>query len=220
MNLKVKEFSIVTRIGVALSCIVTLALGTMLISYWLSEKADSDALAINIAGSLRMQTYKVALLSQQGKSDELAEAQQQLLRSWQHPVFLRLKHEDLPLRESFRQARLSWLTLSTEISEGTLNNTKLSTMITQHVGLLEDLVSRIQSDAETKVRTLRLVQVVALFLTVILAMIVMYWLRTRVEQPLSELTRAARRIGQGDFTSRIQPQQNDELECLPAPSIR
>jgi len=87
MNLKMKEFSIVTRIGVALSCIVTLALGTMLISYWLSEKADSDALAINIAGSLRMQTYKVALLSQQGKSDELAEAQQQLLNSWQHPVF-------------------------------------------------------------------------------------------------------------------------------------
>jgi two-component system nitrate/nitrite sensor histidine kinase NarX len=214
MNLKMKEFSIVTRIGVALSCIVTLALGTMLISYWLSEKADSDALAINIAGSLRMQTYKVALLSQQGKSDELVEAQQQLLRSWQHPVFLRLKHEDQPLRESFREARLSWLTLSAQISEGKLNNVKLSTMIAEHVSLLEDLVSRIQGDAETKVRTLRLVQVVALFLTVILAMIVMYWLRTRVEQPLSELTRAARRIGQGDFTSRIQPQQNDELGVL------
>lgn len=214
MNLKMKEFSIVTRIGVALSCIVTLALGTMLISYWLSEKADSDALAINIAGSLRMQTYKVALLSQQGKSDELAEAQQQLLNSWQHPVFLRLKHEELPLRESFREARLSWLTLSAQISEGKLNNANLSIMIPQHVSLLEDLVSRIQGDAETKVRTLRLVQVVALFLTVILAMIVMYWLRTRVEQPLSELTRAARRIGQGDFTSRIQPQQNDELGVL------
>lgn len=214
MNLKMKEFSIVTRIGVALSCIVTLALGTMLISYWLSEKADSDALAINIAGSLRMQTYKVALLSQQGKSDELAEAQQQLLNSWQHPVFLRLKHEDLPLRESFRQARLSWLTLSALMSESKLSSAQLSAGITRHVGLLEDLVSRIQGDAETKVRTLRLVQIVALFLTVILAMIVMYWLKTRVEQPLSELTRAARRIGQGDFTSRIQPQQNDELGVL------
>lgn len=214
MNLKMKEFSIVTRIGVALSCIVTLALGTMLISYWLSEKADSDALAINIAGSLRMQTYKVALLSQQGKSDELVEAQQQLLRSWQHPVFLRLKHEDQPLRESFREARLSWLTLSVQISEGKLSSPELSSKITKHVSILESLVGRIQADAEAKVRKLRLVQVVALFLTVILAMIVMYWLRARVEQPLSELTRAARRIGQGDFTSRIQPQQNDELGVL------
>jgi len=127
---------------------------------------------------------------------------------------LRLKHEDLPLRESFRQARLSWLTLSALMSESKLSSAQLSAGITRHVGLLEDLVSRIQGDAETKVRTLRLVQIVALFLTVILAMIVMYWLKTRVEQPLSELTRAARRIGQGDFTSRIQPQQNDELGVL------
>ncbi|MDZ7901429.1 MAG: type IV pili methyl-accepting chemotaxis transducer N-terminal domain-containing protein [Rheinheimera sp.] len=57
------KFSIVTRIGVALALIVALALGTMIISYWISERADSDALAINIAGSLRMQTYKVVMLS-------------------------------------------------------------------------------------------------------------------------------------------------------------
>jgi two-component system nitrate/nitrite sensor histidine kinase NarX len=208
------KFSIVTRIGVALSCIVVMALSTMLISYWLSEKADSDALAINVAGSLRMQTYKVALLSQQQKPAELALVQQKLLDSWQHPVFYRMKHEKRALSESFRQARHSWVVLSPQIASGDLNGEALTTAIGKHVALLEQLVGKIQQDAEQKVRALRLVQVVALFLTVILAMVVMYWLKSRVEQPLSELTRAARRIGQGDFTSRVQAQQPDELGVL------
>lgn len=209
-----KKFSIVTRIGVALSCIVVMALSTMLISYWLSEKADSDALAINVAGSLRMQTYKVALLSQQQKPAELALAQQKLLDSWQHPVFYRMKHEKRLLSESFRQARHSWLTLSPKISSGEVAGEELTRQIASHVALLEELVGSIQQDAEQKVRALRLVQVVALFLTVILSMVVMYWLKSRVEQPLSELTRAARRIGQGDFTSRIAAGQPDELGVL------
>lgn len=209
-----KKFSIVTRIGVALSCLVALALGTMLISYWLSEKADSDALAINIAGSLRMQTYKVALLSQQQKPEELAQAQKKLLDSWHHPVFSRMKHEQQQLSESFREARLSWLNLAPKVSNGEIFGENLSREVAAHVALLEKLVGSIQQDAEQKVRALRLVQVIALFLTVMLAMVVMYWLRSRVEQPLSELTRAARRIGQGDFTSRLQPQQPDELGVL------
>lgn len=209
-----KKFSIVTRIGVALSCIVAMALSTMLISYWLSEKADSDALAINVAGSLRMQTYKVALLSQQQKPQELAEAQQKLLDSWQHPVFYRMKHEKRAMSEAFRQARHNWLALSPQISAGKLAPEQLSSELASHVAMLEQLVGSIQQDAEQKVRALRLVQVVALFLTVLLAMVVMYWLKSRVEQPLSELTRAARRIGQGDFTSRLNAGQQDELGVL------
>ena len=36
-----RQFSIVTRINIALACIVTLAVGTMLASYWLSDKTDN-----------------------------------------------------------------------------------------------------------------------------------------------------------------------------------
>ena len=57
-----RQFSIVTRINIALACIVILAVSTMLWSYWLSDKTEHDAHAVNIAGSLRMQTYRMAWL--------------------------------------------------------------------------------------------------------------------------------------------------------------
>ncbi len=80
---------------------------------------------MNIAGSLRMQTYKVALLQQQADPAVAALAQQQLLNTWQHPVFYQLKHQDAKLSELFRQARYQWLVLAGKLSQQLLSNEEL-----------------------------------------------------------------------------------------------
>ncbi|MCH8538629.1 MAG: type IV pili methyl-accepting chemotaxis transducer N-terminal domain-containing protein, partial [Alkalimonas sp.] len=215
MFIKKKGSSIITRISVALACIVSLAIITMLLSYWVSDKADSDALAINVAGSLRMQSYKVSMLSQQETDhNELQHAIQQLDASWQNPVFVRFKHEHLDIRQSYQHAFDNWQQLQPSILTGELTGTALHDALQQQVLLIEQLVNLIQQDAEQKVQALRLIQVVALFLTLLLSIIVMYWLKSRVEEPLLELTQAARRIGQGDFTSRLTPHTEDELGML------
>ena len=159
-----KKFSIVTRIGVALSCIVAMALSTMLISYWLSEKADSDALAINVAGSLRMQTYKVALLSQQQKPVQLAEAQQKLLDSWQHPVFTRFMH-NARIVAQFEAAKQHWQQLEPQLTQLSQQPAQIEQALAEQIQLLEQLVSYIQQDAEQKVRSFRTLQLVALLAT-------------------------------------------------------
>lgn len=206
------QASIVSRIGIALGIIVTLALGTMIISYWLSDRADSDALAINVAGSLRMQTYKVVLLSEQPGSEAFIVAQEKLTQSWQHPVFSHMKTADPELNLQFVKARQNWLQLAQNLP--LLTPAERFTQAQRQVDDIEVLVSTIQRDAERKVRLLRIVQIFALFTTVFLAAVVLHWLRNRVEQPLSELTRAAHRIGQGDFTCRVEPQEQDELGVL------
>ncbi len=206
------QFSIVTRIGVALALIVALALGTMIISYWISERADSDALAINVAGSLRMQTYKVAMLSASPTDPEFSKARLKLQESWRHPVFKRLNVEHNAIGSLFNQGKSAWVLLDAQLETLALDQRYL--LATSQVNLLDELVSQIQADAEYKVRLLRTVQVSALFATVLLAAIVLHWLRNRVEQPLTELTRAAHRIGQGDFTTRLVQQQPDELGVL------
>ena len=206
------QSSIVSRIGIALGIIVTLALGTMIISYWLSERADSDALAINVAGSLRMQTFKVAMLSDEADSADFLSAREKLTQSWQHPVFSHMKSVNPELNLQFVKARQNWLALEQQLTG--LPAVERFQRAQQQVSQIEVLVSTIQQDAERKVRMLRIVQIFALFTTVFLAAVVLHWLRNRVEQPLSELTRAAHRIGQGDFTCRVEPQEQDELGVL------
>ncbi|MBN8446389.1 MAG: HAMP domain-containing protein [Gammaproteobacteria bacterium] len=206
------KFSIVTRIGVALALIVALALGTMIISYWISERADSDALAINIAGSLRMQTYKVVMLSATPADPAFNRAKQKIFETWRHPVFKRLNSKQNHMSDTFEQGKAAWEIIDQKILKVDVD--QRFALATSQVDLLDDLVNQIQRDAEYKVRLLRAVQVIALFTTVLLAAIVLHWLRNRVEQPLSELTRAAHRIGQGDFTTRLVQQQPDELGVL------
>ena len=207
-----QQSSIVSRIGIALGIIVTLALATMIISYWLSERADSDALAINVAGSLRMQTYKVVMLSEQPASSEFMTAQDKLTQTWQHPVFSHMKLTNPELNLQFVKARQNWLQLEQQLLQ--ITPARRFDRAQRQVSDIEVLVSTIQQDAEKKVRLLRIVQIFALFTTVFLAAVVLHWLRNRVEQPLSELTRVAHRIGQGDFTCRVEPQEQDELGVL------
>src|SRR5690606_21534970 len=67
-------------------------------------------------------------------------------------------------------------------------------ILNEQVELLNQLASSIQQHAEGNARSLRLVQVSALFLISLLSAIVIYWLKVKVELPLSELTQAAKRV--------------------------
>lgn len=208
-----RNFSIISRINIALACIVTLALSTMVVSYWLSEKADSDAHAINVAGSLRMQTYRLAWLAQQHEQNSIEDAKQIFTESWQHPVFQRFLDQPHIL-QNYRLAYEHWQKVSPQLSNSTTHYNDISADLAEQVRLLDLLVSEIQKDAEHKVKAFRSVQVIAVLATIFLSIIVMYWLRVMVEEPLKELIRGARRIAQGDFTHRIIPQQQDELGTL------
>ena len=57
-----KEFqdSLVHRTGMALAAVILLALVNMVASYLVAESSENDAVRINLAGSLRMQTYRIA----------------------------------------------------------------------------------------------------------------------------------------------------------------
>src|SRR5690554_2858564 len=182
----------------------------MATTYWISDKADSDAYAINAAGALRMQTYRLGLLSQSQAADEtLRAAREQLERAWQDPVFAQLAHGNAELEKQWLLARQHGQGLAT-LPAGTDSQMLLD----EQVARIEQLVTSIQNHTERNAQLLRLVQVLALFSVLGLAAVVIYWLRTKVEQPLSELTRLAGRVGEGDFTGRATCTQMNELGIL------
>ena len=208
-----RQFSIVTRINIALACIVTLAVGTMLASYWLSDKTDSDAHAVNVAGSLRMQSYRMAWLMQHQDEQKLQAAKVQFNQSWQHPVFTRFMHNDTIVAQ-FEAARQHWLQLEPTLVQLAAQPAQIEQALAGQIQLLEQLVYLIQQDAEQKVRAFRTLQLVALLATVLLSAIVIYWLKVMVEEPLQALTQGAKRVAMGDFTHRLSVANNDELGTL------
>jgi two-component system nitrate/nitrite sensor histidine kinase NarX len=208
-----RQFSIVTRINIALACIVTLAIGTMLASYWLSDKTDNDAYAVNVAGSLRMQSYRLAWLAQHGDEEKLTAAKAQFEQSWQHPVFKRFMHNDVVVSQ-FDTAKKHWNSLQRQITDGSASPEQIELALNQQILQLEQLVAYIQHDAEQKVRSFRTLQLAALLTTVILSAIVIYWLKVMVQQPLEALIQGAKRVAMGDFTHRLSVENQDELGTL------
>lgn len=208
-----RQFSIVSRINIALACIVTLAIGTMLASYWLSDKTDNDAHAVNVAGSLRMQSYRMAWLTQQQDQQKLQAAKVQFNQSWQHPVFTRFMHNDTIVAQ-FDAARQHWQQIEPQLTQLPQQPAQIEQALAEQIQLLEQLVSYIQQDAEQKVRSFRTLQLVALLATVLLSAIVIYWLKVMVQQPLEALTQGAKRVAMGDFTHRLSVENNDELGAL------
>lgn len=214
--------SIIVRIGVALAGIVALGMSTMLISYWLSERAENDSLAINVAGSLRMQSYRMALLVIDETPDaaQWLSAQQKIDKTWSDPVFIPFLNEKPNISELYTRAADNWRTqLLPEFNkikekQSALTDQEVQQLIETHIQLLDALVQTIQQDAEQKVRSFRLVQIIALFATLLVSAVVMYSLRVKVEQPLNQLTAMAKRISQGDFNHQIPVVSQDELGVL------
>jgi len=211
-----RQTSLVIRLSLALAGIVALAALTMVTSYWISDRSDSDAFAINLAGSLRMQTYRLAYLAQQDQKSEqaLEQIREQVSEIWDNPIFKRLSQDQPSLAQSYQAAKSHWQRVEPRLMEANGEPAQLQPLLDEHIELLEALVSRVQEHAENNARQLRLVQVVALFAILSLASLVIYWLHRRVQQPLSEMTRMAQRVSQGHYDRRLRIEQNDELGLL------
>lgn len=209
-----RSTSLVLSIKLALAGIVALAAMTMAASYWLSDRADSDAHAINLAGSLRMHTYRVLALegNPAATEEQRQRARTQLQQTWSHPLFESLRHRSDELATELDSAEAQWRALEREFAD--MPPAERIAATDRLVEQLYAFVDQLQQHAEHNAALLRLVQVLALFAILALAAIVAYWLHRRLEQPLNELQQVTRRISQGDYEYRLQPRFMDELGAV------
>jgi two-component system nitrate/nitrite sensor histidine kinase NarX len=209
-----RQSSLIISIKLALAGIVALAAVTMVASYWISDRSDSDAYAINLAGSLRMQTYRLALLSQTHKLDTeaITQARQTFEKTWDHPLITSLRQRHPDKSKTWSDARDFWLINGEGLSD--FPTQKLLPLLEKNVTKIDALVQQIQQHTEANAQTLRLVQVISLFAILALSAVVIYWLRVRMELPLKQLGQMSLRVSQGDFAARITPPRNDELGLL------
>lgn len=228
--------SLLLRAGLAMGLITALALGGMASAVFVARSTYGEAAAVNQAGSLRMQSYRVAAAVEAARDDDPApfgdikmlttEFEQRLtsprlvdvvngsgrtsIRDAYRLVTDRWQHEMLPLL-------LNQMQQVTDSSAGKLtedSRKEFGLVVGGFVTDIDNLVRLLEEDAESSIHMLGLFQGVSLFLTLGVAFVTLYLLHIDVLGPLHALLAATERAGKGDFTARVGHTGADELGRL------
>ncbi len=209
--------------------IVTLALVGMGSSMILAEMMKGEATAINHAGSLRMQSYLITtrLLADNDQSyrsdinQELTEFDERMRSVRITSVLPENPHQ--PLRASYDGIVSDWSGRIRPLLTGYARDSAATRMtlhdrilpkVDQFVAEVDRFVTLLDRDAESKIRVLRMIQGISLFLTLIVVYVTMYLMRADVLSPLMDLLSLAARVSRGDFSGRARYVGDDELGRL------
>ena len=233
--------SLLLRFGTVITTLFLLAVSGMLSSLFIAETAQGYAAAINQAGTLRMQSYRITSSLVHGtdyagdesknKTEQLiAEYNQRLYSPRIQGVLTRGPSENVlatyeRVEQQWQQVILPNLDNHLRhISADTPSNdsgNRTGPFKTLHLRLVDDFVQDIHDfvaaleiDAEQKNQQLRGIQLVLLFLTFLLAVVSLYLTKRYVLAPLHNLLTCAKTLRQGDFSVRTRYLSEDELGQL------
>ena len=222
---KIKN-SIVFRIGSLMTAMTFMALLSMFTSFVISEMASSDAAAINLSGSLRMQGYAILSYTYGGnESDEAFNGRLDIFEdTLRSPVVVnnvnKLQAGDATY-DLYNDIKDDWMLnvrpklVDMHNNKNTMSDQVLSLkQMDEFVSKVNQLVALYQHDAEFKIEMLRLIQIISLFSTLILVYVAMTSVSRHIEQPLHLLTNMAKQVRDGELDHRVELENNDELSLL------
>ena len=188
-----------------------LGVAGMSLSGWMAQGIQGNAHAINKAGSMRMQSYRLLAAIPLGEQDiPLLQEMETIISS-----------PDLQLaaKEGGQEARLTALQYywhdELEPALRQANSIEqVQSHVTDFVGRIDQLVTRF--DDMTEMRLLRIIQL-QLGMAVLMGLLIIFtiiWLRSHLIRPWKTLLSMARAIGQRDFTRRCNIRGGNEMATL------
>jgi two-component system nitrate/nitrite sensor histidine kinase NarX len=214
--------SIALQVLVPFIVIGGLALTSMLVSVWVTADIRRDAEVINLAGSMRMHSYRIASHLQAFEAGQLSkESVLQVVEQeadaidskLQHPHLLDFIHNEEGLEHAhqdvveFWQQRLRPVVLALQGDEYVLS-------VTDFVASIDGLVTSIQLDSEGKNDLLGMYQGMSIVLSVMALLFVGMRTDQNVVSPLKDLVQAAEHAERGDFSYRAYYEGADEAGLL------
>jgi two-component system nitrate/nitrite sensor histidine kinase NarX len=235
------KHSLLLRFGIVVTILFILAVSGMVSSMMIADTAEGYAAAINQAGTLRMQSYRIASSLVHGKtsssshtspeSDQLVEEYNQRLHSPRiHDVLA--KGTSWRVSESYQKVESLWqevmlpnlndyLTLTTD-QKNTVSATEridasrrsYLNQVDEFVDDIHRFVEALEVEAEQKNQQLRLIQITLLTLTFLVTLVSLYLTKISVLNPLRNLLSCAKAARHGDFSVRSRFLSEDELGQL------
>ncbi|GGO76543.1 histidine kinase [Marinobacterium nitratireducens] len=227
--MRILKNSIIARFGAAMFAISLMALVSMIGSVLVAESTQGNAAGINLAGSLRMLSYRLQADTQQYLAQPDAARRTRLeqdlalfeerLRS---PVLSQVVPEDprSDRRRQFGQVLETWQQqlrprLERVLADPASFADRAPELPTDAFVLqIDRLVQLVEGSTESKIRLLSLVQAISLFFTLVVIGIAIFDIKFSLVNPLHQLVQMARRTSRGDFGTRVSFQSQDELGVL------
>jgi two-component system nitrate/nitrite sensor histidine kinase NarX len=218
--------STLVRVGLVLSVVAVLALSVIVVATVFAEQSTGKASAINIAGSLRMQSYALStrVADTRGTIDERRAAAEAAIVEFER----RLKSPGLmggvpldaeqPVHRSYQRIVADWEAtikpLARRAIESEADRTAFLATVPRFVDDVHVLVQQIETDLENRIQWLRLVLGLGFFVMMLLVVSALLLLNVEVFQPIARLASVAKRVRTGDFHVRTETTGPDEIGQL------
>jgi len=234
---KALQNSLLLRMGGAIAAIALLAVVGMSVSGLVAESTQGSGEAINRAGSLRMQSWRMAslylgapltapVLAGRDGAARMASALRGFEATLDDPAIQAMLATSIDTRlavawrHMLQQWRQSIRPRFQAVAEGQIANPDMAARaalladMTRFVDHLDSLVKQMEDTTEAKIRVMRLVLGVALLLTVLVVLLTVWLIHMHLVQPLQRLLELSRSVGRGDLSARTDHTGEDELGQL------
>ncbi|HBC8589510.1 TPA: nitrate/nitrite two-component system sensor histidine kinase NarX [Citrobacter koseri] len=197
----------------ALIVLLSTAIGVagMAISGWLVQGVQGSAHAINKAGSLRMQSYRLlAAVPLSAHDQKLLDEMKQTAFS---PELTRAAERD-GQQEQLRALQDYW---HTELAPGlqrAQDRNAVAGDVMRFVTSLDRLVTAFDHTTELRIERVVMVHRLMAIFMALLFVFTIIWLRARLLQPWKQLLSMARAVSQRDFTQRAHISGRNEMAML------
>lgn len=180
--------------------IIALSVLTGAIALLTLASSQRDAEAINIAGSLRMQSYRLGY-EMQRDSASLEEHRLDWRHTLSAPALQTLDRWYVPkdVKQKYQQLHIAWQEMDQQIAQG--NMLWYQDHIEGFVGRIDAFVLALQHYTEHKIKLVILISLAGGLGILLLAMLTLRRIRRQVVAPLIHLVAASERIEQGQFDS-------------------
>lgn len=218
--------SLVHRVGAVVAAICIVALINIAISLTISASIQGSATAINLAGSLRMQSYMLLsdwLQAHNQNDSSFLAARRERIESFterlDHPGLVSAlpTSNDHPLVAQHLRIQSVWQqeirpTLLAESPNQSAS--QLRARVNRLVEYIDGLVTLLEQRTEARVKLMNLVQTISLIFAALVIFLMMFDIKNRVVKPLGRLLDVAYAVGHKDFSQRAHLEGHDELSQL------
>jgi two-component system nitrate/nitrite sensor histidine kinase NarX len=215
-----KHWSLGAKLALVAAPFLLLALASIAMTLWVSWQLEGGAAAVNEAGRMRMQAYRMSLSVGTAGYDQLPSQIDEFNRSLaqlrhgnpERPLFVPW---DDAVRASFAAVERDWLAYHAHWLMGRPQDTgALHQDTAAFVAHVDAMVQAIESHMSRWTALLHLAQLAMMALAVIGASVLIYTGYLFVLEPVGLLKQAIRRMQEGDFSARVERVSSDEFGTL------